>query len=144
MTNVRKSSNLVKSHELINYFIILQGCIHRGDRCAPKFADTLTLSPPGGGGRFCPPLQRSHPNFPYGYIPEIHIFFKISTARQCLFLTFVRFMNWTLIVKLFLFWFSRWYNTGVIFRFTNKFTTLTKHENNQTNWNITLENLKKI
>ena len=30
---------------------------------------TLTLSPPGGGGRFCPPLQRSQLNFPHGYVP---------------------------------------------------------------------------
>ena len=45
---------------------------------------------------------------------QIHIFFKISNARQCLFPHFVRFVNWILNVKLFLFWFSRWYNTGVI------------------------------
>ena len=35
---------------------------------APKFSDALTLSPPGGG-RFCPPSQRPHLNFPCGYIP---------------------------------------------------------------------------
>ena len=45
---------------------------------------------------------------------QIHIFFKISNARQCLFPLFVRFVNWTPKVKLFLLWFSRWYNTGVI------------------------------
>jgi hypothetical protein len=40
---------------------------------APKFSDTLTLYPPGGGGRFCPPSQRSHLNFPCGYVPGYHI-----------------------------------------------------------------------
>ena len=38
---------------------------------APKFSDTLTLSPPGGGGRFCPPSQRSQLNFPRGYVPAV-------------------------------------------------------------------------
>ena len=38
---------------------------------APKFPDTLTLSPPGGG-RFCPPLQRSQLNLPRGYVPDCH------------------------------------------------------------------------
>ena len=36
---------------------------------APKFSDTLTLSQSGGGGRFCPPSQRSNLNFPRGYVP---------------------------------------------------------------------------
>ena len=35
---------------------------------APKFSDTLTLFQPGGG-RFCPPLARSHLDFPRGYVP---------------------------------------------------------------------------
>ena len=35
---------------------------------APKFSDTLTLSQPGGG-RFCPPSQRSNLNFPQDYVP---------------------------------------------------------------------------
>ena len=45
---------------------------------APKFSDipfkryTLTLSLPGGGGRFCPPSQRSQLNFPRGYVPLGH------------------------------------------------------------------------
>ena len=39
---------------------------------APKFSDTLTLSQPGGGGRFCPPSQRANLNFPRGYVPEHH------------------------------------------------------------------------
>ena len=37
---------------------------------APKFSDTLTLFQPGGG-RFCPPLARSHLDFNRGYVPEI-------------------------------------------------------------------------
>ena len=48
---------------------------------------------------------------------QIHIFFKISNAQWCSFPRFVRFVNWTLNVKLFCFefcTFSRWYNTGVI------------------------------
>jgi hypothetical protein len=48
---------------------------------------------------------------------HIHIFFKISNARQCLFPRFARFVNWTLNVKLFCFdfcRFSRRYDTGVI------------------------------
>ena len=37
----------------------IQGCIH--------------LNPiPTRGGRFCPPLQRSHLNFPCGYVPDIY------------------------------------------------------------------------
>jgi hypothetical protein len=36
---------------------------------APKFSDTLTLFQPGGG-RFCPPLARSHLNFSCGYVPD--------------------------------------------------------------------------
>ena len=35
---------------------------------APKFSDALTLSQPGGG-RFCPPSQRSNLNFPQDYVP---------------------------------------------------------------------------
>ena len=35
----------------------------------PKFSDTLILFQPGGGGRFCPPLARSHLDFPRGYVP---------------------------------------------------------------------------
>ena len=45
---------------------------------------------------------------------QIHTFFKIFTTQQCSFPRFVRFVNWTLNMKLFLFWFSRWYNTGEI------------------------------
>ena len=45
---------------------------------------------------------------------QIRIFSKISNAWQCLFPHFVRFVNWTLNEKLFLFWFSRWYYKGVI------------------------------
>ena len=40
------------------------------------------------------------------------IFFKISDSQQCLFLSFVRYLNWTW--NCFLFWFSKWYNAGVI------------------------------
>ena len=36
---------------------------------------------------------------------QIHIFFKIPNPRQCSYLRFVRFVNWTLNGKLFLFWF---------------------------------------
>jgi hypothetical protein len=35
---------------------------------APKFSDTLTLSQPGGRGRFCLPSQRSILNFPRDYV----------------------------------------------------------------------------
>ena len=40
---------------------------------APKFSDTLTLFQPGGGGRFCPPSQRSNVNFPRDYVPAVHV-----------------------------------------------------------------------
>ena len=46
---------------------------------APKFSDTLTLSQPGGGGRFCPPSQRSHLNFPHSYVP---VTYYISTYNK--------------------------------------------------------------
>ena len=40
---------------------------------APKFSGYLPRSPAGGGGgRFCPPLQRSH--LSYGYVPEVRYF----------------------------------------------------------------------
>jgi hypothetical protein len=39
----------------------IQGCIH----VAPKFSDTLIST---RGGRFCPPLVRSHLNFSSGYV----------------------------------------------------------------------------
>ena len=37
---------------------------------APKFSDSLTLSPPVG--RFCPPSQRLQLNFPHVYVPAQH------------------------------------------------------------------------
>ena len=37
--------------------------------------------------------------------------------------------------------FSRWYNTSVISGSQMGFATLTKHRNNQTNWNITLKSM---
>jgi hypothetical protein len=45
---------------------------------------------------------------------QIHIFFKISNVQQRLLPHFVKFVNWTLNVKLFLLWFSSRYNTDVI------------------------------
>ena len=45
---------------------------------SPRFSDTLTLSPPGGGGRFCPPSQRSQLNVPWGYVP---VFLKSAFPR---------------------------------------------------------------
>ena len=36
---------------------------------APKFSDTLTLSPPAG--RFFLPLQRLHLTFPRSYVPVL-------------------------------------------------------------------------
>ena len=76
---------------------------------------------------------------------HIHICFKISNAQQCLFPHFVRFVSWTLNVKLFLIWFSRWNNTGVI---SGSQTGLQLLQNTeiikQIDVIITLENLKKI
>ena len=37
---------------------------------ASKFSDILTLSQLGGG-KFCPPSQRSNLNFTHGYVPVI-------------------------------------------------------------------------
>ena len=37
-------------------------------KVAPKFSDSLTLSPPGGSGQ---PSQRSLLIFPHGYVPDI-------------------------------------------------------------------------
>ena len=58
-----------------NWFLVLHGCIHKGDRVtgetldAPKFSDTLSLSHQKGQ-ILRPPLKRLQLSFPHGYIPE--------------------------------------------------------------------------
>ena len=78
---------------------------------------------------------------------KVYIFFKISNALQCLFPCFVRVVN-PCCVNLKLFRLTPLTSAAKFlnnFRFTQHgFTTLTKHGNNQTNWRITLENLKNI
>ena len=51
----------------------IQGCNHRGDRCdPPKFSDTLTLSPPGGG-QILPTIAEVAPkNFPWIVVKKGH------------------------------------------------------------------------
>ena len=50
---------------------------------APKFSDTLTLSQPGGG-RFCPPSQRSNLNFPCDYVPGPNVKYVIDYTATCI------------------------------------------------------------
>ena len=50
---------------------------------APKFSDTLTLFQPGGG-RFCPPLARSHLNLPCGYVPDTYVLVQIHKSYYIL------------------------------------------------------------
>ena len=77
---------------------------------------------------------------------QVHIFFKISNGWHWLFPCFVRVVN-PCCVKL-IFRLTPLTSAAKLlnnFRFTQHgFTTLTKHRNNQTNWRITLENLKYI
>ena len=67
------------------------------------------------------------------WMRPIDIFFKISNARHCWFTHFVRSVTMKLFCK-------RANQNKNNFRFT----TLTKHVNNQTNCRITLEKMKKI
>ena len=66
-------------------------------------------------------------------IRQIYIFFKISNEQLCWFTHFVRSVN----MKLFCMRANQNKNNF-------RFTTLTKHVNNQTNYRITMEKMKKI
>jgi hypothetical protein len=60
---------VVGNDDTMSIFVHAQGIkTVNAEGVAPKFSDTLTLSQPGGG-RFCPPLQRSNLNFPRDYVP---------------------------------------------------------------------------
>ena len=66
------SLRILTTYITIHWILMTQGCIHRGDRCDRGRTWTFRyLNPiPTRGGRFCLPSQRSHLNFPCGYVPE--------------------------------------------------------------------------
>ena len=79
LVNSKQENNLLHRFSQIFYYILRQGCNHRGDRCDRGRTQIFRyLNPiPTKGGRFCPPLQRSQLKNFRGYVPAVNIGFSI-------------------------------------------------------------------